>query len=134
MDPFSVLGVTASIIACIQLAGAIAKRVGPSSHNISQLNRIIAVVSGFRAAYQGLRLCLGLDERDEARNTALQYLEGPLKESKAILDFLQERLRNVSLIGQHVVGILWDKKLKDYMKRLEDARSLFELATHADQR
>lgn len=133
MDPFSILGVTASIIACIQLTGALLKRVGPSHHSTSQLNRILFVTSSFRGACEGLKLCLEFNEKDSARSMALRQLEAPLKESKAVLDLLQQRLRGVSLVGQHLVGVLWDAKLKSSLQRLEEAKALFELAMHADQ-
>jgi hypothetical protein len=133
MDSFSVLGVTASIIACIQLAGELLKRVGPSDHNKADLNRILQVVSGFNGAYEGLKLCLQFNENDQARLSMLQHLEGLLKDTKEVLEFLESRLKNVRFVGQYIIGSNWDGRFKKHLKRLEDAKALFELAMHADQ-
>ena len=133
MDPFSVLGVTASIIACIQLTGELLKRLGPSEHNKADLNRILQVVSEFNGAYEGFKLCLKYNERDHARLSMLQHLEGPLKDTKEVLEFLESRLQNVRFMGQYIIGSNWDGRFKKQLKRLEDAKALFELAMHADQ-
>ena len=133
MDPFSVLGVTASIIACIQLTGTLLKHVGPSSHGRADLNRILQVVSGFNGAYEGLKLSLQFNETDHTRMSTLQHLEGPLRDSRAALELLQNRLENLGRLGQYIIGSTWDGKLKNCLKRLEDSKALFELAMHADQ-
>jgi hypothetical protein len=133
MDPFSVLGVTASIIACIQLTGALLKRVGPSRHSKKDLNRTLTVICGFRGAYEGLKSHLEYNEEDEVRLSALQHLEAPLRDCKQALEGLEERLKTVSFVGQHIVGSFWDRRLKGWLQMLEGAKELFELALHADQ-
>lgn len=133
MDPFGVLGVTASIITCMQLTDSMLQRAGPSDHNRADLKRILQVVNGFRGAFEGLKLCLQFNENDHARLSTLQHLEGPLKDSKAILEFLQKRLENLRFMDQFILGKLWDRKLKKLLERLEDAKALFELAMHSDQ-
>lgn len=133
MDPFTVLGVAASIIACIQLTGDLLKRVGPSDHCKAELNRVLKVVSGFSGAYEGLKVHLEFNEKDEARLSMLQHLEEPLQRSKQALDILEERLQNVGFIGQYIIGSTWDKKFKRCLQRLDDAKELFELAMLADQ-
>ena len=133
MDPFGVLGVTASIIACIELTGKLLKRVGPSNHNKADLDRILQVVSGFNGAYEGIKLCLQYNEKDHARLSMLQHLKDPLKDTKEVLKSLENRLKNVRIAGQYIVGSHWDGKFKKQLKRLEDAKALFELAMHADQ-
>jgi hypothetical protein len=137
MDPFTILGAAASIIACIQLTGSLLQRIGPSSHDSAELNQILTILTGFREAYEGLKSCRQFNEKDEARSTMFQRLEEPLKNSEAALGFVQERLTEMSkatFIGHYFVGNFWDKKFKKYLQRLHDAKSLFELALHADQR
>ncbi|CZR57756.1 uncharacterized protein PAC_07645 [Phialocephala subalpina] len=105
----------------------------PSDYNKPELNRILKVVSVFRGAYEGLRLCLEFNEQDATRLSMLQHLAAPLQDSKDCLDFLEERLRTVGFMGQHIIGTCWDRNLKLRLRRLEDAKELFELALHADQ-
>jgi hypothetical protein len=133
MDPFSVLGVTGSIIACVQLAGTLLKRVGPSDHSKKDLNSILKVLYGFRGAYEGIKSYYALNEEDEARLSALKELEGPLRDCKVALEVLEERLKSVNFVGQYIVGSFWDRRLRKLLQRLEDAKDLFELALHADQ-
>lgn len=47
MEPFGVLG-------CVQLTGALIKRVGPSDHSKKDLNEISIAICGFQCAYGGL--------------------------------------------------------------------------------
>src|SRR6266536_5043226 len=128
MDPFGVLGVAASVISCVQLTGALLKRVGPSDHSKKDLHRILKVVCGFRGAYDGLKSLLEFNEEDHARLSALQHLEEPLRDCKGALQVLEERLRSVNFVGQYIIGTFWDGKLKTCLQRLEDAKELFELA------
>lgn len=39
-----------------------------------------------------------------------------------------------NFVEQYVVGTLWDARLKRGVKRLQDAKALFEIALNADQR
>jgi DNA-binding transcriptional MerR regulator len=98
------------------------------------LNRVLRAIIGFKGAYEGLKLQLEYNEQDEARLSAIQHLEQPLKECKAVLDHLQDRLKNVNFVGQYLVGSLWDRTIKKGLKRLEGAKELLDLAMHADQR
>ena len=133
MDPFTILGVTASIIACIQLTGNLLKRIGPSDHCKAELNRVLKIVSGFSGAYEGLKVHLEFNEKDEARLSMPHHLEEPLQRSKQALDTLEERLKTVGFIGQYIIGSTWDTKLRRCLQRLDDAKDLFELAMLADQ-
>ena len=133
MDPLGILGVTASIIACIQLSGSLLKRIGPSNYSKKDLNNVLISLYAFRGAYEGLRLHLELNGEDEARLSALQHLEQPLSECKRALDKIEKRLRNLNFIGQHVIGSFWDGGMKKCLQRLDEAKELFELALHADQ-
>jgi hypothetical protein len=132
MDPFSVLGVAASVISCVQLTGALLKRVGPSGHSKKNLHHILKVVCGFRGAYDGLKSLLEFNEEDHSRLTALQHLEEPLRDCKRALQVLEDRLKNLNFVGQYMVGVLWDRKVEECLQRLEDGKELLELALHVD--
>lgn len=133
MEPFGVLGVAASIIACIQLTGTLLKQVGPSDHSKKDLNAILKAICGFKGAYEGLMTSLQLNEEDETRLSALQHLEEPLRDCKGVLDLLEKRLESPNFLGQHILGSLWDGKLKRWLKILQDAKKLFEIALDGDQ-
>lgn len=134
MDPFSILGVAASIIACVQLTKELLKRVGPSDHSKKDLHAISRAICGFQGAYEGLKTYLELHEEDGTRLSALQHLEEPLRDCKHILDFVKRRLQSHNFVGHYIVGTLWDAKMRRNLKRLEDAKTLFEIALSADQR
>lgn len=133
MDPFGILGVAASIITCVQLTGALLKRVGLSDHSKKDLNEILKAICGFSGAYEGLKTSLRLNEEDETRLSALQHLKEPLQDCKQTFDLLEKRLESTTFVGQYIVGTLWDAKLKRSLKRLQDAKTLFEIALNADQ-
>lgn len=134
MDPFGILGVAASIMTCVQLTRGLLKRVGPSDHSKKDLNAISIAICGFQGAYEGLKTYLQLHEEDETRLSALQHLEEPLRDCKRTLDLLEKRLKSTNFVGQYMIGTLWDAKLKRGLKRLQDAKKLFEIALHVDQR
>jgi hypothetical protein len=131
MDPFSVLGITASIIACVQLTGELLKRVKPSDHSSKDLNHILKIVCSFRGAYEGLKLRLEVNEEDEARLSAFQHLRGPLEDCNAALELLQTKLKDRHFV-RYILGGQWDRTLKKCLERLEDGKELFELALSAD--
>jgi hypothetical protein len=133
MDPVTILGVTASIIACIQLTKTLLNRVGPSSHSKDDLNRILDTINGFQGSYTELQSFLKINEEDEARLSALQHLEKPLQKCNEALEFLRKRLDGLNFIGQHVIGSVWDAKLKKCLERLSEAKDLFDLAMRRDQ-
>lgn len=134
MDPFSALGVAASIIACIQLSGALLKRIGPSDHSKKELYTTLQVLTAFKGAYEGLGTLLEFSDGDDARIAAIKHLEGPLQESKTLLDFLQRRLDSVNFIGQHITGAPWDRKFKKALQRLKETKELLEFVMQAEQR
>jgi hypothetical protein len=133
MDPLGVLGITASIIACVQLTGELLKRVKPSDHSKKDLNRILKVICGFRGAYEGLKLHLEFNEEGSARLSAFDHLMDPLEGCKTALELLENRLKDVNFIGQYIIGGQWDRKLKKCLQRLEAGKELFEVALTADQ-
>lgn len=117
MEPFGILGVAASIITCVQLTGALLKRVGPSDHSKKDLHEILKAICGFRGAYEGLQTSLQLNEEDETRLSALQHLQEPLRDCKKVLDLLEKRLESPTFFGQYtIVGRLWDAKLRRGLK------------------
>lgn len=58
MDPVSALGLAASIIAVIQLAGALLKpatsSLGPSENDVKELKRLQTTMTGLQVAYDNL--------------------------------------------------------------------------------
>lgn len=64
MDPVSVLGLTASIIACIQLAQALSMKVGLSENNRTDLERMLRTLWRFLAPYQGLKNIAAINESE----------------------------------------------------------------------
>jgi hypothetical protein len=132
MDPFTVLGITASIIACLQLTGALIKRAKSSDHSRKDLNHILKVICGFKGAYEALELHLKYSEEDSSRLSAFNHLNEPLVDCKAALELLEKRLRDMDFIGQYLIGGQWDRKLNKCLQRLEDAKGFLELALSAD--
>jgi hypothetical protein len=134
MDPFSALGVTASVIACIQLSGALLARLGPSSHSREELNKVLKTLCGFKGAFEGLKTHAEFNADDQERLAAMTHLEAPLEACKEALELVKERLSSVSFVGKYVVGSVWDGSLRKALKRLDEAKDLLELSMHADQR
>lgn len=133
MDPLTVLSVTASIIACIQLTDQVLKRVGPSSRNKDDLNSILETINGFRQSYDELKAYFNINEEDEIRLSAFQHLEEPLAKCKEALETVRKRLDGLTFIGRNVVGRVWDDKFKKCLERLSGARELLNLAMGRDQ-
>lgn len=131
------LAATASIIAVLQLTTACLKAgkkyIGPSSHSPESLREILATLYRFNGTLNNLKLHLEINEEDQARLQALNHLDEPLRHCESVLRLLQNRLANVTVLGQYVVGERFDGKLKKDLNGLEDARALFELALQSDQ-
>ena len=128
-----ILGAIASVIACIQLSGALASRLGPSSRNKDDLNRILAALCGFRGALEGLKAYMEFNTHDSIRMTAIQHLDRPLQDCKDTLAMVESRLKNANLVGKYVVGTFWDRKLDKCLQKLDEAKSLLDLSMRADQ-
>lgn len=128
MDPVTILGVTASIIACLQLTGTLLNRFGPSDHCKRDLKGILKTIEGFHDSCNDLKSRWEVDPENEVRRSAIQHLDKPLRLCEETLEFLQLRLDRLTFIGQHVVGIVWDNKLKKCLQRLDDAKDLLKLA------
>jgi hypothetical protein len=133
MDPFSALGVAASIIACIQLSQSLLKKLGPSAHKTQDLKLILRTMMQFRKAYETLKEYAELDESEEIRLTTFKQVEEPLKECKDIIDTVVERLEKNSFLKQWVTGSAWDHKLQKCMSRLNEVRLLLDMAMQSDQ-
>jgi hypothetical protein len=127
-----VLGVTASLIACIQLTGFLAKRLGPSSRSRDDLNRIVATLCGFRGALEGLKTHMEINSEDRDRMMSMQHLDKPLQECKAVVMLVENRFKSVNLVGKYIIGKLWDGKLDKTLKKLDEAKQLLELSMYAD--
>lgn len=132
MDPITVLGVTASIIACLKLTGPLLKKFGPSDHSKTDLSRILKTIQGFQDSCNELKSHLDAHPENEARFSTYQRLDEPLLLCREALEFLHKRLESLNFIGQHVVGNKWDFKLKKCLQRLDEAKDLLKLALRKD--
>lgn len=132
MDPITVLGVTASLIACLQLTGALLGRFGSSDHSRTDLHRILKNIQGFQDSCNDLKSYLDAHPENEARFSTYQRLDEPLRLCRGALEFLRKRLESLNFIGQYVVGNKWDSKLKKCLQRLDEAKDLLKLALRGD--
>lgn len=135
MDPVSALGLAASIIAVIQLTGALMKPatslLGPSENDEKELKRLLSVITGFQTAYSNLEQYLK-SKPGEGQNLA-NAIELPIQDCKAVLAELELRLANMTFVRKRILGKKWDKGFKRLVKRLEDARQLFDVILQVDQ-
>jgi hypothetical protein len=135
MDPVSALGLAASIIAVIQLTGALMKpatsSLGPSENDAKELKRLLSVMTGFQTAYSSLEQYLK-SKPGEGKNLA-NAIELPIQDCKAVLVELKLRLANMTFVRKHIIGKKWDKGFQRLVKRLEDARQLFDVILQGDQ-
>jgi hypothetical protein len=135
MDPVTALGLAASIIAVIQLTGALIKpatsSLGPSENDEKELNGLLTAMAGFQTAYNNLELYLKSNPGTaEALATAIRQ---PLENCKAVLAELRLRLAGMTFVRKHIIGKKWDKGFKRMVKRLDDARQLFDVILQGDQ-
>ena len=132
MDPITVLGVTASLIACLQLTGTLVKRFEPSDHSKPNLYRILQTIQGFQDTCNDLKSRLNAHPENEARLSTYQHLDEPLRLCREALKFLHKRLDGLNFIDQHIVGNRWDSKLKKCLQRLDETKDLLKLALCRD--
>jgi len=132
------LSLAASVIAVIQLAGSCLKLsrkfLGPSEFSSSDLNSITTALYGFNGAVKSLQTHLEIYEDDEARLSSLEYLKPVLKQCEVALHIIKDFVGKSGFIGKHIIGPRFDYKLKTSLKALNEAKELFMLAFHADQR
>jgi hypothetical protein len=135
MDPVSALGLAASVIAVIQLTGALIKpatsSLGPSENDEKELNKLLTTMTGFQVAYNNLEHYLKSNPgTTEALVTAIQQ---PIQDCKTILSELKLRLATMTFVRKHIIGKKWDKGFKRLVQRLDDARQLFDVILQGDQ-
>jgi len=132
------LSLAASVIAVIQLAGSCLKLsrkfLGPSEFGSSDLNSMTTALYGFNGVVKSFQTHLEIYEDDEARLSSLEYLKPVLKQCGEALNIIEDFIGKSSFIGKHVIGPRFDYKLKTSLKALNEAKELFMLALHADQR
>ena len=135
MDPISALGVAASIIAVVQLSSALLKPVtsslGPSENDAKELNRLLTTMTGFRVAYNNLEEYL--KNIPGTADTLVTAIEQPLRECKLVLVELRLRLSNMTFVRKRIIGAKWDTEYNRLIKRLDDARNLFDIILQGDQ-
>lgn len=133
MEPFGVLGVMASIIACIGFTKDLLKRFGPSDHQKRDLEDTLRIICGFQNVYEVLKEQWERNEEDQSRFSAPTYIQKMLQACKETLDLLEARLQSVKFIGRYIVGKSWDQKFRRVLYRLETPQDLLNLILHVDQ-
>ena len=135
MDPVSALGLAASIIAVLQLTSALIEpatsSLGPSENDKEELNRLQTTMTGFQAAYTNLEKYL--KSNPGAADTLLTAIKKPIQECKEVLAELKRRLSTMTFVRRNIIGKKWDKDYKRLVKRLDDARQLFDVMLQGDQ-
>ena len=131
------LSVAASITAVIQLTAVclkVSKKfLGPSQYSSASLDSILKSLYAFNGTIKNLQTHYEINEDDQARLDALNHLAKPLKSCEEALEIIRERLQNTTFFGHYVVGERFDRKLKNTLQDMEEARKLFEIALHSDQ-
>lgn len=135
MDPVTAIGLAASIIAVLQLTGALIKpaasSLGPSENDTRELERLLTTMTAFQTAYTNLEKYLkGTPGAAETLATTIQQ---PIQECKAVLAELKLRLTSMTFVRKHIIGKKWDKSFNRLVKRLDDARQLFDVILQGDQ-
>lgn len=135
MDPVTAIGLAASIIAVIQLTGALIKpatlSLGPSENDEKELKRLLNTMTGFQTAYNNLDQFL--KSNTGAAETLATSIQNPIEDCKVVLIELKIRLANMTFVRKHIIGRKWDKGYKRLVKRLDDARQLFDVILQGDQ-
>ena len=135
MDPISALGLAASIIAVLQLTSALiapaTSSLGPSENDQKELNRLLTTMTGFKIAYINLEQYLKSKPGEAA--TLVTAIQQPIQECKEVLTQLRLRLSNMTFVRKHIIGKKWDKEFQCLVKRLDDARKLFDVILKGDQ-
>jgi len=131
------IGLAASVIAILQLAGACLKLsgkwIGPSEFSSVDLAAVTSSLYGLNGAMKNLQTHLEVYEDDEARLSSLEDLKPALERCKDALSIIKEFMEGSGFIGKHFVGPKFDRKLKASLKALDGGKELFMLALHADQ-
>jgi hypothetical protein len=88
-------------------------------------------VTGFRIAYNNLEQYLkgNLGTTDALVTT----IQPPIQDCKVVLAQLKLRLSNMTFVRKHITGRKWDKGFQRLVKRLDDARQLFDVILQGDQ-
>lgn len=131
-----VIGLSASLIAIIQLTGSCIKIggrfFGPTKHTSEDLKDLRSSLYQFHGTITTLELHYRLHEEDEARLRALSQLDQPLERCQQALKTIKQRLENVNFLEKHFIGSRFDAKLKQAMHDVAQSRPLFETAVLAD--
>lgn len=65
--------------------------------------------------------------------TLITALQQPILDCKAVVSELERRLSRITFVRKHITGRKWDKEFKNLVKRLDDARQLFDVILQGDQ-
>lgn len=128
MDLITVLGVIASLIACLQFTGTLMKRFESSDHSKPDLYRILQTIQGFQDTCNDLKSRLDAHFENEVRLSTYQHFDEPLRLCRKALKFLHKKLDGLNFISQHIVENRWNSKLKKCLQRLNEVKDLLKLA------
>jgi hypothetical protein len=131
------MDVAGSIAGLIQLTGSCLKLarkwIGPSEFGTSDLRAMETALYNFNGAVLNFQTHLMIHEDDESRLASLDYLKPALDQCKQALKIIETFTKECGIIGKHVIGPKFDRKLKASLKALDAAKELFILALQADK-
>ncbi len=129
------LALMASIIAVLQLAGALVKLgstyCGPSRFSLSEIQEVVCQIQEFESTLRSLQNIVSIDESDETRLETYKCLDAPLRDCHESLQYFESKLKN--RIRDYLVGRLKDMETKKHRQRLKNANSLLQLVISSDQ-
>ena len=135
MDPASIVGLVAAVVqltgTCLKTCG---KFLGPSKQTPKDLQEVTKILYSFHAAVINLRTHLDTCEEDQARLNSLSSLHESLEKSMKSIGLIKARLEDTSLVGKLLLGVAFDKKLKECLKSLKTAKTLYKNVIHMDNR
>lgn len=135
MDPLSITGVAIAveqvIAACLKSSR---KYVGPSHHSSKDLQEISSDLYSLNAAIANLKTHLEINKEDQVRIEALSKLKEPLEISEQNLNSLRTRLEDATFVKKYLLGVRFDKPLKQCLMSLKLSRTLFHEVLQMDQR
>jgi hypothetical protein len=73
-----------------------------------------------------------LESNPGTADTLVTAIKQPIQDCKVILAQLRLRLSNMTFVRKHIIGKKWDKEFQRLVKRLDDARNLFDVILQGD--
>lgn len=126
-----ILGLTASIVAVIQLTEAMDKTISKYLHTVKGVQSVLVPLLGRLRNLNTILKTLQLD-LETTNSTARQHLLEPLEICQSLLLKLQTRLEQLKIIAGYVIGPVLDKDSLKQLKRLDDLIPVLQLALDVD--